>query len=87
MPSEYLIDKKKIVKESGHCFCVHIPEYHSQSDNAKNGHRSKMILYEDSYALDSPHSVHENIRKYGLGIYSYFFTNPILLFFGWNKLE
>ena len=63
------------VKETGYCWIADLPKYESSADSAKDGNKSKLVLYEDGKTLGPVHSIHDDIRQKGQGRFSHWGKN------------
>ena len=68
------INSSKMFPESGFAWIVDLSDYEIYGDTLENFTGSKYILYEDGVKLTSPHSLHDEIRNYGNGMYSHWGT-------------
>lgn len=57
-------------RESGHAYQAPVLQLQQQSDDSAHPMRSTAILCEDKTILGSAHSVHDDIRHKGNGLYS-----------------
>jgi G8 domain len=63
--------RKPFAREAGFAYLAAVPELVEAADGANAGHRSPFFLCEGRTALTGPHSLHDNIRRYGRGQYSH----------------
>lgn len=65
------IKSEIIAKEDGFCYYYPLPELFAESNNMKDAERSVWMLKENGVYLPFPHSLHQSIRKTGMGRYSH----------------
>jgi hypothetical protein len=71
-PKESRIElKKPYAREAGFAYLAALPELAEAADNPKASQRSPFFLCEERTAISGPHSIHDNIRRYGRGQYSH----------------
>ncbi len=63
--------KKPYVQEAGLAHRVSLPRLAEAADSIEAAHRSSFLLCEGENALPEPHSMLDNIRRYGRGRYSH----------------
>ena len=64
--------KKPFAREAGFAYLAAVPELVEAADGPNASHRSPFFLCEGRTALTGPHSLHDNIRRYGRGQYSHY---------------
>ena len=71
-PKESRIElKKPFARVGGLAYLAALPGLAEAADSSDARHRSRFFLCEEGIALTWPHSLHDNIRRYGRGQYSH----------------
>ena len=63
--------KKPFARVGGLAYLAALPGLAEAADSSDARHRSRFFLCEEGIALTWPHSLHDNIRRYGRGQYSH----------------